>query len=93
MEPGKVLRRQVSRLPAGVILRLDALALAATAATGKEVSRAAIIRAVLFAGLESAEGDTSSGSTVGCALVKRGRKAGDRRDREVGLARREREPQ
>jgi hypothetical protein len=89
MEPGKVLYRQVSRLPAGVILRLDALAVAAAAATGKEVSRAAIIRAVLSAGLESAKGDVGFASTVGCALVKRGRKAGSR---AVGLALRDEEP-
>lgn len=76
MRARKVLYRQVSRLPAGVILRLDALAVAATAATGRKVSRADIVDAALIAGLEAAEGDVSFATTVGCALVKEGRKAG-----------------
>jgi AAA+ superfamily predicted ATPase len=76
MERGKVLRRQVSRLPAGVVLRLDALAALAGAASGKPVSRAAVLRAVLDAGLESAEDSVDFAVKVGCAVIKRGRKAG-----------------
>ncbi len=66
--------RQVLRLPVGLVARLDALAVAASAATGKEVSRAAIVRAVLSAGLTVAEGDADFAQSAGCALIKRGRK-------------------
>lgn len=76
MERSNALYRQVSRLPAGVLTRLDALAVATSAATGKEVSRSAIIRAVLSAGLTAAEGDADFAQTAGCALIKRGRKPG-----------------
>jgi hypothetical protein len=76
MERPNALYRQVSRLPAGLLTRLDALAVAASAATGKDVSRAAIIRAVLSAGLAAAEGDADFARAACCALIKRGRKAG-----------------
>lgn len=72
----KTLHRQVSRLPAGVVERLDALAVIASRATGKDVSRAAIVRAVLDAGLAIAEGSVDFAAAAGCAVVKRGRKAG-----------------
>ena len=72
----KTLHRHVSRLPAGVVARLDVLAAAASRATGKEVSRAAIVRAVLDAGLTIAESSVDFTATAGGAVVKRGRKAG-----------------
>jgi hypothetical protein len=70
----KTLLRQVSRLPLGVVSRLDALAVIMSRATGKEVSRSAIIRAVLDAGLVVAEADADFAQAAGCALIKRGRK-------------------
>lgn len=68
--------RQVLRLPVGLVARLDALTVAASVATGKEVSRAAMVGAVLSAGLTAAEGDADFAQTAGCALIKRGRKPG-----------------
>lgn len=70
----KTLHRQVSRLPARVVERLDALAVMTSRATGKEVSRSAIVRAVLDAGLVIAEGSVDFAAVAGCAVIPRGRR-------------------
>jgi hypothetical protein len=64
----------VNRLPAGTVKRLDAMAAAVSASTGEEVSRAAIVRAVLTAGLTVAESDDDFGRKARGAVLKRGRK-------------------
>jgi hypothetical protein len=72
---GKELHRMVNRLPAGTVKRLDAMAASVTASTGQDVSRAAIVRAVIAAGLMVAESDADFGRKARLAVLKPGRKA------------------
>ncbi len=70
------LTRQVLRVPAGIITRLDQIATQASTALGCNVSRSTVARAAMGEWLDAAEqGDPAESLTViRTAIVRRGRK-------------------
>lgn len=70
--PASRLRRAVLRFPADVLERCDRLAASASVVRGTNVSRAAVLRAVLVGGLAEAEGDAAFGSKMDGAIIRRG---------------------
>lgn len=68
------LSRMVSRHTPAVIERLDQLAKQASTKMGKQVTRAAILRALLTTGLDAADRSEDFFKTIAQAIIKRGRK-------------------
>jgi hypothetical protein len=64
------------RLPRDVIIRLDGIAREVEAKIGRNVGRAAVMRALMLTGMETAQAQPGLAETVAADAVRRGRVKG-----------------